>query len=280
MAADDSSFGLCLCLCCCTRHANTLRWRACGTRCNIGPHWPCNLFAWALIVGITLAFLALVAVKLHWGLIVADCATCLALIAAFGATSFRDAGYLDRQTPAQLAAQKAALVEDAARGGGGGGAVSAVAPASAVSTTAAARSSGEVVDVEDAAGEIAEGRRVVGVVGAHNPLLAVTACSICNVLRERGTTHCQDCGLCVRELDHHCPWSGSAFTPPNDLSSLFKFLTLISPPPPPRRVHRGGKHCCIPVLPGLLAAAHCAHGRVAVCVACHAQRGSHRVLRF
>lgn len=33
-------------------------------------------------------------------------------------------------------------------------------------------------------------------------------CSLCNVLRDRGTAHCYDCNACVLELDHHCPWTG------------------------------------------------------------------------
>ena len=214
MDSPEPSLDYCPC-CCCTRHANTLRWRCCGRRCNIGPHWPCNAFAWLLIVAITLAFLLLVAVKLHWGVVVADVCTCLALFAAFGATSFLDPGYLERQTAAQLAAQMAGRQEDAAARLGASLVLSdAVEPAgTGAAVDAAVRAGGSGSGGGGGAGPPWPPR--ASLPGAHNPLLAVTTCSICNVLRERGTTHCQDCGLCVKDLDHHCPWSGSAsFAPP------------------------------------------------------------------
>jgi succinate dehydrogenase/fumarate reductase flavoprotein subunit len=32
-------------------------------------------------------------------------------------------------------------------------------------------------------------------------------CGRCNVDRPRTATHCYECGLCVDQLDHHCPVS-------------------------------------------------------------------------
>jgi hypothetical protein len=228
---DPACLGCCALLCCgcAERHANTLRWRCCRRRCNVGPHWAFNLFAWALILGLTLAFLVFVGSRLHWGVVVADVCTCLALAGAFGATTLFDAGFLDRQTPAQLAAQKAGILEAAAKARAGGGAGSSTGASSAAEIAA--------VDVrgEDGSGGGGGGGSGGGggvlqlradVVGAQDPLLAYTTCSICNVLRERGTTHCSDCGLCVRELDHHCPWSGKCIGAGN-IAPFRAFLGLL-----------------------------------------------------
>ena len=165
--AEAAACGVGLC-CCGERVGNTLR--CCRGRVSIGPHYACNAVAWALILGITAAFNALVAVRLHWGVVVGDVISCAALCVAFALTSFTDPGFLPRQTPEQLEEQKAALerAPGAFQHDSGGGALSA----------------------------------------DPGPMLAYTPCTRCNVLRGRGTQHCYDCGLCVRELDHHCPWSG------------------------------------------------------------------------
>ena len=32
-------------------------------------------------------------------------------------------------------------------------------------------------------------------------------CTICEVYRSPRTEHCDDCGVCIMEYDHHCPWT-------------------------------------------------------------------------
>ena len=32
-------------------------------------------------------------------------------------------------------------------------------------------------------------------------------CDICNVYRSIGAEHCEECGVCIVEYDHHCPWT-------------------------------------------------------------------------
>lgn len=34
-------------------------------------------------------------------------------------------------------------------------------------------------------------------------------CGLCNILRPKRASHCFECGICVLELDHHCPVSYS-----------------------------------------------------------------------
>ena len=152
-----------VCCCCCDRVGNTAR--CLGGRCNVGPHWACNLAAWALILGITACFNVFCGIRLHYGVVIVNCLSGLVLVASFALTSFTDPGYLPRQTPAQLERQKAELES---------------APASFQHMDAA-----------------------TGVLSADPaPMLQYTACARCNVMRGRGTQHCYDCGLCVQELDH------------------------------------------------------------------------------
>ena len=148
--------------CCCTRVGNTARCQCFSARISIGPHWTVNLIAWALILGITAAFNAFCGIKLHFGVVIGNMCTCLALVYTFGATTFTDPGWLPRQTPEQLERQKAEVES---------GAPSAIFQAD-----------GNAAD--------------------PGPMLAYTACSRCNVLRQAGTQHCYDCGLCCRDLDH------------------------------------------------------------------------------
>jgi len=33
-------------------------------------------------------------------------------------------------------------------------------------------------------------------------------CGQCELMRPPSAQHCYECGMCVTELDHHCPWTG------------------------------------------------------------------------
>jgi palmitoyltransferase ZDHHC9/14/18 len=40
-------------------------------------------------------------------------------------------------------------------------------------------------------------------------------CGQCQLDRPRTASHCYECGLCVDELDHHCPWTGKCIAKKN-----------------------------------------------------------------
>ena len=161
--------------------------------CVIGPDYGCNAAAWFLILAISLAFLSLVALKLHVGVLIGNAATLAILLCSFAVTSLSDPGYMPRQTAEQLAADRIELAEKAHVSSSG--IISVMPPRAAGSS--------DVVDVAAANG--------------------FTACGTCHVLRERGTLHCYDCARCVRELDHHCPWSGKCIGKGN-LTAFKTFL--------------------------------------------------------
>ena len=49
------------------------------------------------------------------------------------------------------------------------------------------------------------------------------ACGQCTIDRPRTAHHCYECGLCVEDLDHHCPWTGKCIAKKN-LEKFHYFL--------------------------------------------------------
>ena len=53
-------------------------------------------------------------------------------------------------------------------------------------------------------------------------------CSRCNILipKKFKIHHCEDCNVCVREEDHHCPWTGKCIGKYN-LKSFYIFVNSL-----------------------------------------------------
>jgi DHHC palmitoyltransferase len=54
-----------------------------------------------------------------------------------------------------------------------------------------------------------------------------TECGICNVKRPLSAHHCHDCGVCVDELDHHCPCKCQPINP-QSFTLIFTIYIYIS----------------------------------------------------
>lgn len=50
-------------------------------------------------------------------------------------------------------------------------------------------------------------------------------CKFCLIFREKNIEHCEECGLCMRDLDHHCIFTGKCIAEKNLLSF---YLMLVS----------------------------------------------------
>jgi hypothetical protein len=48
----------------------------------------------------------------------------------------------------------------------------------------------------------------------------------CKVWREPKWSHCYECNACVKELDHHCPWTSKCVGAAN-LKVFYAFVTLV-----------------------------------------------------
>ncbi|CAM9823024.1 unnamed protein product [Heterosigma akashiwo] len=46
------------------------------------------------------------------------------------------------------------------------------------------------------------------------------------MMRPKNASHCYDCGLCIEQLDHHCPWTGKCIGHRN-LKFFYSFVTLL-----------------------------------------------------
>lgn len=56
-----------------------------------------------------------------------------------------------------------------------------------------------------------------------NLVKATQLCKICNVIKLPNTMHCEDCEVCIRDYDHHCPWTGKCIGGGN-LRFFYAFL--------------------------------------------------------
>jgi len=50
-------------------------------------------------------------------------------------------------------------------------------------------------------------------------------CKKCSILRVKNVFHCPDCDVCIREYDHHCPWTGKCIGAGN-LYAFYAFLIV------------------------------------------------------
>ena len=51
-------------------------------------------------------------------------------------------------------------------------------------------------------------------------------CSRCDFERPIEARHCYDCDLCVRDLDHHCPWTGKCIGA-KTIRNFYAFLVCL-----------------------------------------------------
>jgi hypothetical protein len=84
--------------------------------CQPGPDWPCNVCTFGLILGPTVPFLLLVAPKLHWAVVLAGILLTGVTAALLALTAFSDPGYVPKQTPAQMEAQRQQMEEQGLSG--------------------------------------------------------------------------------------------------------------------------------------------------------------------
>jgi len=66
----------------------------------------------------------------------------------------------------------------------------------------------------------------LGEAGLQTRSVGTFECNICNIERPRTASHCYECGVCVDQLDHHCPWTGKCIARKN-LRCFYLFLTTL-----------------------------------------------------
>lgn len=51
-------------------------------------------------------------------------------------------------------------------------------------------------------------------------------CYTCNIRRPKRAKHCRLCGVCIRQMDHHCPWINNCVGYRNRVPFFFFVLTV------------------------------------------------------
>ena len=77
----------------------------------IGPDWPCLLTTYSLIIFPSIVFWVMVAAPLHPGVVVGGVVLFCACLVALSLTALSDPGYVPKNTPEQLWAQRQAAIE-------------------------------------------------------------------------------------------------------------------------------------------------------------------------
>jgi len=57
--------------------------------------------------------------------------------------------------------------------------------------------------------------------------VAVIECSQCKMMRPCTAMHCYECGVCIDDLDHHCPWTGKCIGK-KTLQAFYFFLFFLT----------------------------------------------------
>lgn len=150
----------------------------------IGPEWPCMVFTNMLIIVPSYFFLVNVAAHWHPAVMVLGIITTTILLCSFLCTACTDPGIVWIDK------------EDEETGGGD----------TQLKTREEKLESGQTPPI-----------------GTSQVKGKLIMCGTCRIDRPVTAKHCYECGVCVNELDHHCPWTGKCIAKKN-LTTFYAFL--------------------------------------------------------
>jgi palmitoyltransferase ZDHHC9/14/18 len=187
------------------------------------------LITYGLVCVPSITFLVLVASRISWVIVVLGLASFFLTILFFSMTACSDPGIVYRQILEEEAALEA--------GGGGqleGGRTSATQEGTggdvgfgqgqqAPLGTAGTATTSATTMTQTTAGARTS---ISSTTGATNVATHIP-CSRCEMSRPVGASHCYDCEVCVKDLDHHCPWTGKCIGRKN-LYFFYLFLLFLT----------------------------------------------------
>ena len=153
----------------------------------VGPEWPCMLFTTSLIVVPSYFWLVNVAAKWHPAVLVFGILTTMALLTAYLLTACTDPGIVWLEP------------ETDADG------INLATQGKSREEKLEAGSSSTIKDIKT----------------------RMIMCGSCQLERPVTAKHCYECGVCVDDLDHHCPWTGKCIAKKN-LTTFYAFLWSLS----------------------------------------------------
>ena len=151
----------------------------------VGPEWPCMFFTTSLIAVPTYFWLVNVAKEWHPAVLISGTLSGVILLSAYLLTACSDPGIVWVEPEANLDSVK-------------------------VATQGKTRE--EKLEAGSASMNKAE---------SNKPRMIM--CGTCQLERPVTAKHCYECGVCVDNLDHHCPWTGKCIAKKN-LTTFYVFI--------------------------------------------------------
>lgn len=178
-------------------------------QCLVGPDWPCMLITYTMVCVPSIFFLILVAPRVSSVIVWVGLASFMLTLFFFSLTACSDPGIVFWQLSnggeeRSIDPESGTVVLH--NNDCGNGSISATLPVVDQSTSLAASSQ--------------------GFSSARNPVPQIP-CSRCELSRPMGASHCYECEVCVKDLDHHCPWTGKCIGRKN-LQFFYLFLTFLT----------------------------------------------------
>ena len=192
--------------------------------CTVGPDWPCMLVTYTLLVvpGWLVAWFIFPRTVLGEAGKYVELLLGAATVVAFLFTSASDPGIVFKELYEVLEASGGGSAIDVESGGGGGG-DSALIDEIAASLEGGRRVAARTVVIPSASTASKTLRPASKVPKKKKPV----PCQICKLDRPDNASHCYECGVCVLDLDHHCPWTGKCIGKRN-LKFFYVFLFTLT----------------------------------------------------
>lgn len=225
--------------------------------CMAGPDWPGTILVLFLIIGVHTVVLGTCSTCLGWVVQFIGWTGCFLLVLVYTSVSCSNPGLILKSPPSELEAgtNENALEEghvNIERGlddsGSEEGKNKCVGPVEAAGDESASedsqtQSSRHLLIPENGATspKVTSDNNGNGKVPRINPITPSTvvpqepqappkprtvACGQCEIQRPMVARHCQHCGQCIINIDHHCPWSGKCIAQ-NNLNEFNIFLCLL-----------------------------------------------------
>ena len=150
----------------------------------VGPEWPCMMFTTLLIIVPSYFWLVNVASQWHPALLVCGIITTVVLLVCYLLTACSDPGVVWLEPDVEIMG---------------------------VNLATQGKSAAEKLEAGYPSSPKKEGN------------VRMIMCGTCQIERPVTAKHCYECGLCVDELDHHCPWTGKCIAKKN-LYTFYAFL--------------------------------------------------------
>jgi hypothetical protein len=166
--------------------------------CMLGPDWMMMLMVYVMIIGVNAIILPLIS-ALGVPVMVIGILGCVALLISYSAVACSDPGIIYKNPSTQSSSSAQSSAQSDAEKGQVGGAVVAINSGSGVAGDNGSDSEDPGKEAKALINPSQNNSR-----GGSRPATLIE-CGHCEIQRPMTARHCNYCGVCVENLDHHCP---------------------------------------------------------------------------